>query len=98
MLVIQNEFVPKYAQATFGFVLPKFTNVVAWDPTLLATLFSEPTAPAATPTPASSKTVPIVAGSVVGGVVLITAALTLGFYFKGGRLELPRTKKAPSSL
>lgn len=96
-LEVQNDVEPKYARATFGFVFPKFQQSLSWDPTLLASIFGTDTPPTSTPEAKSSKTVSIVAGSVVGGVVVLAAALAIAFYFKGPGHHM-RVKKTPSSL
>lgn len=91
-LVINNQVSPKYISATFGWVVPPFERELAWDPTLYLSLFSniEPTKPKDN----FSRNAGIIAGSVVGGAVLVTAAIATLWYrhFRNGRAA-PRPSK-----
>lgn len=91
-MVINNQVAPKDISATFGWVAPPFEREVAWDPTLYLSLFSNiaPTQPKDN----FSRNAGIIAGSVVGGAVLVTAAIATIWYrhFLNGRAA-PRPSK-----
>lgn len=91
-MVINNQVAPKDISATFGWVAPPFEREVAWDPTLYLSLFSNiaPTQPKDN----FSRNAGIIAGSVVGGAVFVTAAIATIWYrhFLNGRAA-PRPSK-----
>jgi hypothetical protein len=81
---LNNDTIPRGCDVTFGWILPPFENVSAWDPTILMSLFTGSTPnpdPASPPTPKSNfdKNSAVIVGCVVGGVVLIVAAVIGGY-------------------
>lgn len=87
---------PCETTTTFGWILPLFQDTAAWDPTVLLSLFSPGVTPPsnspASPQKSSNKNLPIIIGSVTGGVVLIVVIVAVVY------LRNPTHKSTSSSI
>ena len=74
--------VPKNMSCTFGFILPPFSDYAAWDPSVLMSLFTPDVPQQQVPQAKDNFTrnSGIIAGSVVGAVVIATAAIAGAIY------------------
>lgn len=68
---------PKYMASTFGYVLPRFSEQLTWDPTLLMSLFSDDPTSRTTNKSNFDRNRNIIIGCVVGGIVLIVLGIVI---------------------
>jgi len=80
-LFVQNTTMPTSMSCLFGWIIPPFNDTAIWDPTVLISLFSpDITPPNSPPKSTFDRNAAIIAGSVVGGVVVATAAIATILY------------------